>query len=510
MPAVNKIDSNFTGGLRYCEEDSIGVVSGDEVWNELEPNSYNDFGGNLTLLARNPINPSRQRKKGVITDLDAAGGFNTDLTQANLQDILQGFFFASLRKKAEHEAVTNVDGVGETYDAASGMDDFAVGDLVFASGFDDTANNGLKRVTAVASTDITVAEDLVTDASPASGHKLVAVGFQFDTSDATITNSGSAFPVLGATAKDLTELGVVPGEWVLLGGDTAGTQFATAANNCWARVRSVTATAMTFDKTDGTMVTDAGTSKTIRIFLGRVIKNETGSSIIRRTYQLERQLGVPDTDNPNDYQAEYLVGAVPNQLQFNVGSADKITADLSFAATDHETVAAGGLKGGPRPSLTEADAFNTSSDFSRIKLAVVSATDGAPSALFAFLTELTLSVNNNVTPNKAVGTLGAFDMTAGQFLVEGSMTAYFADVAAVASVRANSDVTLDMIIVKDNAGIAVDLPLIALGDGRANIEQDQPVRIPLRMDAATGAGVTSTLNHTLLMCFFDYLPTAAG
>lgn len=509
MAVLDKIDSNFAGGLRYAEEESIGTLPGSPTWTPLEPNSFDAFGGNLSLVARNPINESRQRKKGVITDLDASGGFAFDLTQSNAEDILQGVFFADLRRKAEHTAITAVDGTADQYEAASGLSIFKVNDLVLASGFTNAANNGLNLIDAVSGTAIDSTSNLVAETPPA-GAKVVMVGHQFGSGDATITNSGSAFPYLSTTTKDLTELGVVPGEWVYIGGDTSGTKFATAANNGFARVRSVTSTRMTFDKTQGTMVTDSGSGKTVRIFLGRVLKNETGSSIVRRTYQLERLLGVPDTSNPSDYQAEYIVGAVPNEFRIEVQSANKVTCNLSFVATDHELVDAGALKSGDRPDLVEADAFNTSSDFSRIKMALVSTTDGAVSPLFAFLTDLSIMVNNNITPNKAVGTLGAFDVTAGTFMVSASVNAYFANVEAVRAVRNNSDVTLDAHLVKNNAGISIDIPLIALGEARAEVVQDQPIKLPLRADAATGAKLASTLDHTLLMVFFDYLPTAAA
>jgi hypothetical protein len=86
---------------------------------------------------------------------------------------------------------------------------------------------------------------------------------------------------------------------------------------------------------------------------------------------------------------------------------------------------------------------------------------------------------------------------------------YLADIAAVAAVRNNSDITFDIAIAKDNAGIVMDVPLIALGDGRANVEQDAAITLPLTLDAATAAKIDSALDYTLMFCYFDYLPTVA-
>lgn len=508
MAQLDKIDSNATG-LRIAEEQSLGVLPGSPVWEVLEPNSYADFGGQITTIARNPINDSAQRKKGVVTDLDASGGFNTDLTQDNLQRPLQGFFFADLRTKDEL-AIATVD-TGDTsddYEPTAGGNNYTSSDLLFAKGFTDSSANGLKVVTGVP----TATSVPVSTALPALAGQtgtISRVGFQFQNNDAVIDVSGT-LPALTTTTKDLDTLGLIPGEWVFIGGDAAVEQYDSAANNGFARVRTVSPNSIIFDKTQNTMVADVGLNKTIRIFFGRILKNELGQLITRRTYQLERTLGAPDDALPSEIQSEYIVGAVGNEATINIANADKVTVDLTYVGIDNEQrTGSTGLKTGTRPSLVEADAFNTSSDFSRIKLAQVIEGNAAPDPLFAFAQDLTITLNNNINPNKAVGVLGAFEVSRGTFEIGGSVTAYFANVTAVQAVRNNADITIDAHLVKSNQGITIDLPLLSLGDGRPNVEQDQPITLPLTMEAATGAKIDTNLDYTMLMVFWDYLPNLA-
>ncbi len=628
MVAVQKVDSNVTG-LRYQEESSIGVANTANSWLALEPNSYDDFGGEFTTVARNPINAGRQRQKGVLVDLDATGGFQNDLTQDNLQDILQGFMFADLRRKNDVGAdrqprrtgiagqfedflMTDIDGsnvitvnsrvaasavivaggtgyavddivevtdavgtvlvrfrvatagggvvsavdlvnpaviaddndrvnVGRT-EADTGVgaattgvntgfagDDaltltltyadgltWQVGDIIKMTGHDDGGNNGIFDVSAVTNNLVTVSQTLILDATINAAATLTTVGFTFVAGDLDVTVPAlPALPTLVAAAADFTTMGLIPGEWIFVGGDVpgaSGDQFLTAANNGLMRVNSILAGVLEIDKSTGTLVTEASTVETVKVFFGRVLKNESDPTLqVRRTYQLERQLGTPDDALPAEIQAEYLEGWVANEMTINYATADKITVDISGIAIDVSTVdGPTALKSGTRPTLVSGDAYNTSNDISRLKLSVLDRTLGSnPTALFAFLTEFSININNNVSPNKAISVLGAFDVTAGQFNVEGSMEAFFADVTAVSSIRNNDDITLDVAMVKGStglkSGILIDVPLITLGDGRLSVEQDESITLPLDIPA----GADRVFDHTLLWMFWDHLPDAA-
>lgn len=512
MTTAATIDSNVTE-LAWAEETSFKTLPGTPIWRPAEPNQYGDLGGSITTVAREPIASDRQRRKPVIVDLDATVDYETDVTQNNIADQLQGYLFANYRKKIENTSVTAVDGTAHTLTLTNTSSAIRVGDLILGSGFTNAGNNVLSRVTALTSTTaITVSTGLTTEASPPAAHRVVVVGFQFAAGDALITNGGTAYPTLTATVKDLTQLGIVPGEWVYIGdGTNALFSFATAANNGFARVRSVTATVMTFDKTYTTMVTSSGDgSKTIRIYLGRVLKNETGSSIVRRTYNFERKLGAPDAAAPTLIQSEYVIGAVASELELKVPKAAKITANLKYVGADSEQrLAATGIKSGTRATLTALDAFNSTSDVSKLKLATSSTTDACPSALFDYLSEVDISINNNVKGNKAIATLGAFEAATGSFDVSAKVQAYFAVVSATSTVRAGTSLSLDMHLVKNNAGISIDLPQLVASKALNSVKRNEPIEVPLESNASSGLEIDSTMNHTMLMVFFDYLPSVA-
>lgn len=488
---AKKIDSNITG-LRYAEEEqgSLGTLPAAPVWIPMEPNSYGEFGPQVNTVARNPITPSRQRKKGVVTDLDATAGFQNDFVQKSMFDLMKGFLFADWRSKPEAtpSAVT-----ATSYTVGSAATSFQAGDILFAEGLSESANNGIKVVTSTTSTKVSVT-GLEAEPSPPAEAKLTKVGAEAAIGDLAVDASG-AEPKLTSTTTDFTTLGLIPGEWLFIGGDDPSNRFASADNNGFARVKNFSANEMTLDRQPGVMVSDDGSGRSVRLFFGHVIKNESDPALIKtRSYQMERSLGTAGY--------EYVKGCVANTMEIKVTTADKVTVDLGFVGIDAEyQTTAQGPKPGTRPAVPAQDAFNSSSDFSRLRML----NEDTGATLFTYLTELTLTVNNNVSPSKAVGVLGAFDVTAGDFVAAGSVTAYFTSADAVRAVRENDDMSLDFAMVKDNAGWLFDVPLVSIGDGRPSVEKDTEIKLPITLEGAEHP----TLRHSLLAVSFTYLPTIA-
>lgn len=148
--------------------------------------------------------------------------------------------------------------------------------------------------------------------------------------------------------------------------------------------------------------------------------------------------------------------------------------------------------------------FNTAKDMRSMRLSLVDKTKTVSTPLFAYLTELSLEVNNNLSENKALGVFGAMDISAGNFEVKGSTTAYFATTEAQQAVLNYSDVGLSSIFAKDNAGFLFDIPLLGLGGGQNSVEKDNPITISLDIE-----GAENKHGYTMMYINFPYLPKVA-
>lgn len=505
MTCKNKtIDSN-TAGLYIATEECLKVLPENPVWRGIEVNSYSDLGGSTTLLQRETINPSRQNPKGKIVDLDANAGFTVDFTKNILTWLMQGFMFADARQKfttkpldGTPNKIISIDADGYNLESMR-VNPPSDRTIIFVSGCANHKNNGVKIVTSATAGKIKVNDSLIKDTNVNNDAKLTAVGFKFQQGECSIVASNGGFPMLVTTKTKLTSLNLTVGEWVFLGGDVGNSTF--KVNKGFARITDIKDNSLTFDDTDFKPLDEADKDLELEMYFGTVIKNENRQELIKkRSYHIERTLG----DNGDGLQAQYVTGAVANEIKFNLSTAKYITCDLSYVACSSLTRKGGERLGGVRLESDKSEAYNTTSNIYRQKLSVIDNTSSTPKALFAYVTDSNLSISNGVAGIKALGILGSFDVSVGNFNVTGSLTAFFSSVDAIEAIRNNADVGFSAILASNNAGAIFDIPLLALSGGIPNVEKDQKITIPLEK-----TGAENKHGYTMMYQSFEYLPDVA-
>ena len=478
MTKALKIDSSAVG-LYMAKEQSINVLPTTPVWQQLEPSEIGDIGGETTQTSRTIIRPDRQNNRGAITDLSASADFTQELSQNNANELFQGFCFA----KAHEQFTTKPLNVGDptttvscstdTYtltDTTFDTSSITAGTLIKASGFTVASNNGLKVVDSVSDNVITVTSAGGVTTEDAGDGVLEVVG---KTVSATITISGKV--KLGFADAD--DLGLELGQWVFVGGDT--NKF---ANN-----------------------DPFYAETTIDLFYGMTIHNEKDIDKIKRTtYTIEERLGFADQENTIP-QASYVSGCVPSEITINIENSALSAIQYTFTGCRFYTKK-GTLATGTRLDPWDEKGYNNANEVYLACLSTVSndPTHTAPNELFAFMSSGNISINNNTSENKAVGCLGAFDISVGKFDVTSSPSCYFVDVDVIKSLKENVDVGMQVILARNNEGIIFDIPMMGMGASIPSVSDGEPLTMDL-----TANGAKSKYGYTFAYQNFKYLPDVA-
>jgi tail tube protein len=506
--------------LYAAEEASPGVLPDGPVWEEREPNSYANFGGAFTMSRRNPLSHDRQARRGEVSDNSPTAEYQEDFTPTNMIRPMRSFLFAEARQRPSTAPINQLVVVvthttAAQFHAAAGLDRFRIGHILKPRGFAEASTNaGIRVVTAAGALTATVAPVMTPEPDSPESAVLEAVGFQFSAGDLTLTRLADGVVLTTDMAGvDFTTMGFVPGEWHFIGGDTAATRFAEPGNDTtstnapfYAQLDTVTANALAYRKTTGVQVTNDGAGKTIQIFFGTVVRNEDDCDLIKEiTFTHERQYGCGI-----GAEAEYVQGDYANQMTITVPTpaADaKVTVDLgfigltSFERTEDEPLLSDGEGHIRVPALNEP-CFKPGMDVYQQKLSVLDPTTLNPSALVAYSSTSSITINNQLTGIKAVETFGNAGVSIGELMVSGSITAFWTGVHQNRQVRLGKEATWHLILTKANATVILDIASLSLGNGRNAVAANTPVTIPLDTAAAKGKH-----GYSLLVTFLRYVPT---
>lgn len=519
-----RVNTNDTG-LSFGVESSLGTAP-TSGWKGLEPNAINTYGATITTVSRRPISSNRQEEKGTVTDLEATVEIDQDLTIDAFDDFIEAFVYAEAHNAdMEYEQVAAVASTGYTIPSSSANEaakyQFTSGgpiSLVYVSGYADSSDNGLLPLTAdLGSSATTLPISTVTSSETpgaSSAARVELAGIRPEEGDLAITVSGETASLTSGNNSatnniDFTTLGLTIGQFIHVGGLTSGNQF--SAGYGYGRITAIAAGTLTLDKLAGTLATDAGASETVDLLFGKFIRNVATTAdsdderFLTRTFHFE--LSYPNLGGVGTTEYEYASGNTPNQLTLNIPLTDKATFTTTFVGQDANPPTSS-RNTGPSDAITpnRTVAFNTSSDVVRLR------TSGVGTAADTCFKSLSFTINNNVTPEKCIGTLGNAFINTGILQVGMEAQMLFTDNATISAIRNNTTVTLDMIIANPvstttSSAIAIDIPSMTFAGGGREFPQDQSVLVNL-----TGTAFRDTDNGfgtSIGVSLFPIVPTAA-
>ena len=397
---------------------AAGALPASPDWKLLEPNPpIGVFGSTISTISRNPISRSRQNKKGTTSDQDSAVEYSADLTLASFQDFDDGLLFANtVNGNLLNIPVTAVVASTDAYtvSAIAGADasNFETGTLIWATGFSNNANNGLKTVDADISsgaTAISVGENLVNATENAylsfAGYRVPAAAanvWVYSAPQGTLTASGAGTILQG--------MGVEAGMFVHIGsvesvGDSVQNGLADGVYGM-ARVVSISNNSITFDKLDSKLqaAQAIATAVTVDIVFGAFTRNVAVDDADYLEQEYEFEATFPNLGAAGANEFEYVNRNLINTATYNIPLTDKATIDYSFVARDSEE---GILDAGRHTGAATAQEpvgtspFNTSADVIRLRIV-----DVDQNGITTDFKSASVAITNNVTPEKVVGCCG--------------------------------------------------------------------------------------------------------
>lgn len=501
-----------TTGLSYTQETSLGVAG--TRWFQTEPNDISKVGPEITTVARSPISLNRQRRKGTVTDLDSAVEFTADVTLSSIFDFAEGFCFAvgtcsdvmNLRAAGASTAADTFTGI-TAFNAVQAAK-LPAGALIWVVGSAYSSNNGLKELASAATdggTTLAVTANLTNETNDLTvsfaGMRLGSGTATWDW-DGALKRATLAASGIGATADAMK---LTPGQFVHIGsipnvGGAIQNAFQNSTANDmhgYARVVSIASGAIVLDKVDAALQFDDASAPAapVDVTFGSFYRNVPvgDADYVETTYQFEVADVNLDTGGGTMY--EYARGNFANTLSLDLPLANKATASFAFVGIDTDPpVAEGSRKTGADAALVPSftGALNTSADIARLRITNVDET-----GLTTDFKSASLKINNNVTPEKVLGTLGAKYVNAGNFEVDFDCTVIFSSAAVLAAIRQNTTCSMDFVVGNDDGIIAVDLPSITLGGGGREYPRNESVNLRMTVQSFGDAVLNSSIGISI-------------
>lgn len=448
----------------------------------------------IRKVVSNPVSKNGNPQKGATVGVDSSLSYECDATFEPAYEYGEAAFLSTYRGGTRFRP-TAVTATGYTVASGGAL---AQNTLISVRGCPTAANNGLKVVGAGSiGTEIKtggLAAEALTDPLNVT---IDVVGFQGTAGDITINAGGN----LTSTTLNFTNLGWSAGERIKIGGATAGTQFATAADNGTARIVTVAANLVTLDRRSATFVADTGAGKTIQLISGVTARTRLSvddAKYLKRSHTFE--VAYENLQNPDGTgdSYRYHVGHYLNELKINLATEAKASMNLSFVGLDSQTFTTSRLTGASTSrAVVSKKLFNCSSDIAVLLLAETDETVRS-----TYFETLSLTISNNITPKHVIGSEGAVLVNIGKVMVSIEAKLMFTHAEIPSAIRDNRTLAAWFGITNDDGAIFVDIPEMTLEGGDEDMPENETVSISVKCNAHQN----DTLGYSAAMTLFPYYP----
>jgi hypothetical protein len=421
--------------------------------------------------------------------LNNRGGLNFEFSypndQAWLSEILRSAFFANWSNLPNWDnsfvtgSIAGITGQQVTVLDQSGSGGFAGTSVTAASllrftGFGVAGNNGVYPSTGTFTSTTFSAVGLSTEASPPATARIKIVGIQATSGDVVATTTG-----LTTTTMNFVANGFQAGMWIKIGdAANAAFNFANAANNTWVRVAAINSiNSITLDNLPAGWAADTGTSKTIRIFTGDILKN----GLTRNSLAIERSFLGQTTPTHILH-----LGMVASRFSGSLLPRRAFTSSVEFMGLD--TTQGTAANGTTYVAAPDEPVMNGSVSVARI--AEANAVVASPN----WARRLDFSIDNNLRMIESLGEDNYVDVQDGECAVSGTMETYFGSNAFYAKLLAGTVTNINSRLIVGSRAMHLQFPRVTFLDGSPNAagkNQDVVLAMPWRasFDSVTNSHV---------------------
>lgn len=487
---MGTVQSN-TIGLSSTKANADGSLPATPVWRRSEPNNVGaGTGPTFARQARQPLSPSRQNRKSVTTGLDVAASFESDITIASIEDFAEGIFFTSYVGGAVFTP-TAVTANSYTVPSGGALDQNT---LVYARGFTNSGNNGLKPVGSGSTSTSVNVSGLTAEAMPPRNALLEVAGFRGSTGDLEIDSDGN----LISTTLDFTDLPIIAGQMIHIGGLAAANRFAGATNTGYAQAQIIEANKITLAFESTTFAEDDGSGRSVDLLYGRVLRNvEVGSTNYNeQNYWLE--LSFPNLGDTGATLYRYIQNCRPNEITFTYPLEGLATLSYGFIGLAAPNATATRQTNAQNALIpTKTSPLSTAIDLPIIRIPGVD-----PTGTQSCFKNITFTINNNITAAKCLGSLQARNLNAGNFTVSIEAQLELFNTTIEEAIRNNTTLSFELTMRNDDGAISLIIPEMTFGDGSLEYPENEAVLI----NGAINAHQDARFNTSLIMSFFPVVP----